>query len=139
MGLLVAGARISCISLNYGWRVNFAVLAAIGAVWCVLWLLLGREGTLDSLRAGQSPADSHRIPYRRLLTDSSVLGNYVCHFAANWSLALTLAWVPSYLEIGLGLDPLKTGHMFVLFVVVTTPLILFMAWLSQRLLSSGKH
>jgi MFS family permease len=131
MGLLVAGAMIPWISLNYGWRVNFAVLAAIGAVWCVLWLLLGREGTLES------PADSHRIPYRRLLTDSSVLGNYVCHFAANWSLALTLTWVPSYLEIGLGLDPLKTGHMFVLFVVVTTPLSLFMAWLSQRLLSSG--
>lgn len=137
MGLLVAGAMIPLISLNYGWRTNFAVLAAIGLVWCALWLLLGREGTLDNLRAGQVKLDSHRVPYRRLLTDGSVLGNYICHFAANWSLALTLTWVPSYLETGLGIDPINTGRMFVLFVVVTTPLSLFMAWLSQRLLSRG--
>lgn len=137
MGLLVAGAMIPWISLNYGWRVNFAVLAAIGAVWCVLWLRFGREGSLDSLRAGQLTPDTERLPYRRLLSDGSVLGNYICHFAANWSLALTLTWVPSYLEIGLGIDPLKTGHIFVMFVVVTTPLSLFMAWLSQRLMRSG--
>ncbi|WP_162868373.1 MFS transporter, partial [Pseudomonas viridiflava] len=119
LGLLVAGAMIPWISLNYGWRANFAVLAAIGLVWCALWLLLGREGTLDTLRATQLKPDSHRVPYRRLLTDPTVLGNYACHFAANWSLALTLTWVPSYLQIGLGIDPLKTGKMFVLFVVVT--------------------
>lgn len=137
MGLLVAGAMIPWISLNYGWRTNFGVLAAIGLVWCALWLVLGREGTLDNLRSSQVAADSYRIPYRRLLGDSSVLSNYVCHFAANWSLALTLTWVPSYLEIGLGIDPLKTGHMFVMFVLVTTPLSLFMAWLSQRLMRRG--
>ena len=137
LGLLVAGAMIPWISLNYGWRANFAVLAAIGLVWCALWLLLGREGTLDTLRATQLTPDSHRVPYRRLLTDPTVLGNYACHFAANWSLALTLTWVPSYLQIGLGIDPLKTGKMFVLFVVVTTPLSLFMAWLSQRLMRRG--
>ncbi|WP_137974401.1 MFS transporter [Pseudomonas sp. F(2018)] len=139
MGLLVAGAMIPWISLNYGWRTNFAVLAVIGLVWCGLWLLLGREGTLDTLRRGQPNAAQNepRVPYRRLLSDSSVLGNYACHFAANWSLALTLTWVPSYLEIGLGIDPLKTGHMFVMFVVVTTPLSLLMAWLSQRLMRRG--
>lgn len=137
MGLLVAGAMIPWISLHYGWRTNFVVLAAIGLVWCVLWWLLGREGTLDNLRSGQVAPDAHRVPYRRLLTDGSVLGNYACHFAANWSLALTLTWVPSYLEIGLGIDPLNTGRMFVLFVLVTTPLSLFMAWLSQRLLRRG--
>ncbi|WP_236207182.1 MFS transporter [Pseudomonas tohonis] len=138
MGLLVAGAMIPWISLHYGWRTNFAVLAVIGLVWCGLWLLLGREGTLDTLRRGQlATPDAHRVPYRRLLGDPSVLGNYLCHFAANWSLALTLTWVPSYLQVGLGMDPLRTGHMFVLFVVVTTPLSLFMAWVSQRLLRRG--
>ncbi|EQM68500.1 MFS transporter [Pseudomonas tohonis] len=138
MGLLVAGAMIPWISLHYGWRTNFAVLAVIGLVWCGLWLLLGREGTLDTLRRGQLTApDAHRVPYRRLLGDPSVLGNYLCHFAANWSLALTLTWVPSYLQIGLGIDPLRTGHMFVLFVVVTTPLSLILAWVSQRLLRCG--
>ncbi len=136
-GLLVAGAMIPWISVHYGWRMNFIVLAAIGAVWCVLWWLLGREGTLDRIRPGQLAQDEERVPYKRLLTDSTVLSNYLCHFAANWSLALTLTWVPSYLENGLGIDPIMTGRVFVLFVVVTTPLSLFMAWLSQRMMRGG--
>jgi MFS family permease len=137
LGLLVAGAMIPWISVHYGWRMNFIVLAVIGAVWCVLWWLLGREGTLDRIRPGQLKQDEERVPYRRLLTDSTVLSNYLCHFAANWSLALTLTWVPSYLENGLGIDSIMTGRVFVLFVVVTTPLSLFMAWLSQRMLRGG--
>lgn len=137
LGLLVAGAMIPWISLHYGWRMNFIVLAVIGAVWCLLWLWLGREGTLDRIRPGQLKVDDEHVPYGRLLSDRTVLSNYLCHFAANWSLALTLTWVPSYLEIGLGIDAIMTGKMFVLFVVVTTPLSLFMAWLSQRLLRGG--
>jgi MFS family permease len=137
LGLLVAGAMIPWISVHYGWRMNFIVLAVIGGVWCVLWWLLGREGTLDRIRPGQLKQGDERVAYRRLLTDPTVLSNYLCHFAANWSLALTLTWVPSYLENGLGIDPIMTGRVFVLFVVVTTPLSLFMAWLSQRMLRGG--
>ncbi|WP_421684388.1 MFS transporter [Stutzerimonas urumqiensis] len=138
MGLLVAGIMIPWVSLHYGWRANFAVLAAVGLVWCLLWLKLGREGGLDRLvgKAQVGPG-SAPIPYRRLLRDGTVLGNYLCHFAANWSLALTLTWVPAYLETGLGIDSLNTGRLFGLFVLVTTPLSLFMAWWSQRLLRRG--
>ncbi len=137
LGLLVAGAMIPWISVHYGWRMNFIVLAVIGAVWCVLWWLLGSEGTLDRIRTGQLRLDEGRVAYRRLLLDSTVLSNYLCHFAANWSLALTLTWVPSYLQTGLGIDPIMTGRVFVLFVVVTTPLSLFLAWLSQRFMRAG--
>lgn len=137
MGLLIAGMMIPWINLHYGWRANFAVLAGIGLVWCAIWFRLGREGQLDSLRKAAVVLDPVRIPYRRLLTDGTVLGNYLCHFAANWSLALTLTWVPTYLETGLGIDALNTGRLFGLFVLVTTPLSLVLAWWSQRLLRQG--
>ncbi|MCT8165313.1 MFS transporter [Pseudomonas putida] len=137
MGLLVAGAMIPWISVHYGWRMNFIVLAVIGGVWCLLWWRLGQEGSLDRLRAGQPKSQEAALPYARLLSDPTVLGNYLCHFAANWSLALTLTWVPSYLQIGLGIGALETGRLFVMFVLVTTPLSLFMAWLSQRLMRKG--
>ncbi|MHC6225185.1 MFS transporter [Pseudomonas sp. X10] len=139
MGLLVAGMLIPWVSLHYGWRTNFAVLAAIGLVWCVAWHRLGKEGQLDSVLPVKAagPVDPARMPYRRLLSDPTVLGNYFGHFAANWSLALTLTWVPSYLEKGLGMSSLSAGRMFVVFVLVTTPLSLFMAWWSQRLLRRG--
>ncbi|WP_044874541.1 MFS transporter [Pseudomonas sp. LFM046] len=138
MGLLLAGVLIPLISLHYGWRANFAVLAAVGLVWCVAWFHLGREGQLDNAQALPGASMSvERIPYRRLLGDGTVLSNYFCHFAANWSLALTLTWLPSYLEVGMGIDALNSGRLFGLFVLVTTPMSLFMAWWSERLLRRG--
>lgn len=137
-GLLVAGLLIPWMSAHYGWRSNFAVLAVIGLVWCVAWYRLGKEGQLDDIAPrGETTVMQARIPYRRLLSDPTVIGNYVGHFAANWSLALTLTWVPAYLEKGLGMPSMSAGRMFVVFVLVTTPLSLIMAWLSQRLLRRG--
>jgi len=135
LGLLVAGAMIPAVTARYGWRMNFAVLSVIGLVWCVAWLVLGREGELERPARAHTPGE--RIAWRRLLADPCVLGNFLCHFAANWSLALTLTWVPSYLQTGLGIDPIHTGRMFVMFVLVTTPLSLGLAALSQRLLRRG--
>lgn len=135
MGLLIAGLMIPWVSTHYGWRSNFAILAVLGLAWCVAWFLLGREGRLGETPPGQAPGE--RLPYRRLLGDSTVLANYFCHFAANWSLALTLTWVPAYLESGLGLSAMNAGRLFGLFVLVTMPLSLFLAWLSQRLLRAG--
>lgn len=137
MGVLVAGVLIPWISLHHGWRTNFAVLAVVGLAWCVAWYRFGREGQLDGVIASAAGTDAEHIPYRRLLADPTVLGNYFGHFAANWSLALTLTWVPAYLEKGLGIASLNAGRMFGVFVLVTTPLSLLMAWWSQRLLRRG--
>ncbi|MGV8399286.1 MFS transporter [Pseudomonas aeruginosa] len=139
LGLLVAGLMIPWMSLHFGWRSNFAVLAAVGLVWCVAWYRLGIEGHLETVLPASDGASKVqvRIPYRRLLSDATVLGNYAGHFAANWSLALTLTWVPAYLEKGLGMASLDAGRVFVVFVLVTTPLSLLMAWWSQRLLRRG--
>nr|BFD42628.1 MFS transporter [Pseudomonas sp. FFPRI_1] len=139
MGLLVAGLLIPWMSLHYGWRSNFLVLAAIGLVWCAAWYRLGQEGQLDNVVPGGlgTGVAEERVPYRRLLSDPTVIGNYIGHFAANWSLALTLTWVPAYLEKGLGMASLNAGRIFVVFVLVTTPLSLVMAWWSQRLLRRG--
>ncbi|MEI7112979.1 MFS transporter [Serratia sp. TMDUHS_CL] len=139
MGLLIAGLLIPWMSEHYGWRSNFAVLAAIGLVWCLAWHRLGKEGVLECIRpvSMEGVSTQPRIPYRRLFADPTVIGNFIGHFAANWSLALTLTWVPAYLEKGLGMTSLRAGHMFVVFVLVTTPLSLIMAWWSQRLLRRG--
>ena len=136
MGLLVAGAMIPWVSLHYGWRTNFAVLAVIGLVWCGLWLL-GREGTIDSLRRGQlATPDAHRLPYRRLLGDPSVLGNYLAISppTGRWPDPDLGAQLPAG-RPGHGpaahrahVRALRGGHH---------PLSLFMAWVSQRLLRRG--
>ncbi|NIF45117.1 MFS transporter [Burkholderia sp. Tr-862] len=134
LGLLIAGLAIPVITTHWGWRANFAVLALLGAVWCIAWAVVGEEGALSR---NPRTAGGERVPYGRLLTDRTVLGNFLGHFAANWILAMTLTWMPTYLQLGLGFGAHEAGRMFALFVVVTSPLSLALAWLSQTLLARG--
>ncbi|WP_407655536.1 MFS transporter [Burkholderia alba] len=134
LGLLIAGLTIPVVTTHWGWRANFAMLALLGAAWCIVWAVYGEEGTLmDATRA----VDSKRVQYGLLLTDRTVIGNFLGHFAANWILAMTLTWMPAYLQLGLGFEPHAAGRLFALFVAVTSPLSLGLAWLSQTLLARG--
>jgi MFS family permease len=134
LGLLIAGLTIPVVTTHWGWRANFALLALLGGVWCIAWAVYGEEGALTRVaRAGRT----ERIPYGLLLTDRTVLGNFLGHFAANWILAMTLTWMPAYLQLGLGFQSHAAGRLFALFVAVTSPLSLGLAWLSQALLARG--
>lgn len=133
-GLLVAGLGIPVVSAHWGWRANFLVLAALGALWCVAWLALGAEGRLTT----RAHATGHaRVPYALLLTDRTVLATFAGHFAANWILAMTLTWIPTWLQLGMGYEAHAAGRMFALFVAITSPMSLGLAAFSQRLLARG--
>ena len=43
-GMLLAGLLIPLVTRQWGWRMNFLLLGAIGATWSVLWACFGREG-----------------------------------------------------------------------------------------------
>ncbi|WP_175687937.1 MFS transporter [Burkholderia anthina] len=134
LGLLIAGLTIPVVTTHWGWRANFAMLALLGAAWCVMWAVYGEEGTVSHA----TPVTvGERIPYGLLLTDRTVVGNFLGHFAANWILAMTLTWMPAYLQLGLGFQSHAAGRLFALFVAVTSPLSLGLAWLSQALLARG--
>ncbi|AYZ64216.1 MFS transporter [Burkholderia multivorans] len=134
LGLLIAGLAMPIVTTHWGWRANFALLALLGAAWCVAWAVFGAEGT--HVRAAQR-AGGERVRYGLLLTDRTVIGNFLGHFAANWILAMTLTWMPRYLQLGLGFGPHEAGRLFALFVATTSPLSLAFAWCSQYLLARG--
>jgi len=134
LGLLVAALSIPMITAHWGWRANFLALAVLGILWCIVWAIFGAEGRLSS-RARSS--GNERVAYAVLLTDRTILGNFLGHFSANWILAMTLTWLPTYLQLGLGYEAKTAGQMFGLFVLMTTPLSLGLAWISQHLLSRG--
>jgi MFS family permease len=134
LGLLIAGLSIPVITSHWGWRANFLVLAILGVAWGAAWLAFGAEGGV--VRCTHGPA-AERVSYALLLTDRTFLGNFVGHFAANWILAMTLTWLPTYLQLGLGFEAHAAGKMFALFVAVTSPLSLGLAWCSQSLLARG--
>lgn len=139
IGLLLAGFAIPAITAHWGWRANFVVLGIAGVVWLVLWLIFGAEGAIGNKPAarGRTEDGVARLPYARLLADRTVLGNFLLHFVAYWGLALTLTWLPSYLEKGLGYDAVAAGRLFALVVVIGTPINIGLSWWSQRLLTKG--
>ena len=139
LGLLIAGIAVPMVTARWGWRDNFAIMSVIGLIWGLLWWLLGAEGPIKSHPATSAvPAPSQRrLAYGALLRDPTVWGVIVMHFMAFWGLALTLTWLPAYLQKGLGFDSASAGKLFALVVVIGAPVNLFLSWWSQRMLGRG--
>ncbi|MCA9905430.1 MAG: MFS transporter [Rhodoblastus sp.] len=131
VGLILAGLIIPAVTKHWGWRANFELLGAVGLAWLLLWLPLGKEGTLEE---AQDELGARRASYGTLLSDRTLLTCFFAHFASYWSLALTLTWMAVYLQKGLGYGPLESGRMFSLFIAVNLVFGLGAAWLSQRLM-----
>lgn len=140
VGLIAAGLIIPVVSRHWDWRTNFALLAAIGFVWCALWLIFG-ERQRNSRAAAPQPvatvATATRIPYRRLLTTPSILIVFFLGFAAYWESGLMLTWLPAYLEKGFGFGRILSGQIFALIILFTTPYTILLSLYSQRLQTRG--
>jgi MFS family permease len=140
IGLLLAGLLIPVITHHWGWRMNFIVLGAIGGVWSVLWLCVGREGTLvqrPRTQTGASDAANRKVPYRRLLSNPTVLCVFFLGFAGYWMLGANMTWLPTYLEKALGFSGIVSGRWFALVIATAAPFSLVLSWLSQRMLARG--
>jgi MFS family permease len=143
-GMVIAGMVVPWINEVWGWRSNFLLLAALGLAWAVLWLVAGREGTLEAGAAAHTPKAAmpgnpvpHRVSYRVLLSDRTVVFTIALHFAAFLSLALVLTWLPAYLNQGLGFAPRVAGRLFALTLLVSAPVSLGLSALSQRMVLRG--
>lgn len=126
VGVTLAAPLLTMVIINYGWRWAFFSLFAIGMVWVLLWLLLGKEGnvalaaaTQTSETAGEEADDSPEleeptVPYRRILLSGTWLGGFLAGFAAYWALSLLVSWVPAYLQTALGYSATTTGTLVIL-------------------------
>ncbi|MFM0071609.1 MFS transporter [Paraburkholderia sediminicola] len=137
-GMLLAGLLIPLVTRQWGWRMNFLLLGAIGAAWSVLWACFGREGGLGKHQAVPTVRiQAYRLPYRRILMDRSILSVFALGFTAYWTLGLSLTWIPTYLEKGLGFSGVEAGRCFAVVVATATPVNVGLSWLSQRMLGRG--
>ncbi|CAG2159290.1 MFS transporter [Cupriavidus numazuensis] len=145
VGLILAGLMIPAISAAWGWRSNFVLLAVMGAVWSVLWLCVGcnrrllRGGTGAPVAASNKGAHGlpDSLPYRKLLTDRSVIAILGAGAAGYTALGVTMTWLPLYLERGLGYSATSAGQWFTVVVLIIVPVQIILSAVSQRLLRRG--
>ena len=66
--------------------------------------------------------------------ERTFLANMGLYWAAYWVFAVLFTWVPSYLNKVVGYDTKTTGWMFMVFTIVSVPIVLGASWLSDRML-----
>jgi predicted MFS family arabinose efflux permease len=127
---------VPLITAKYGWRMSFYVLATVGVLWALVWLVVGAEGKL-STQDGSHASHSAHAPLRPVLKDPTVWGNFLLHFVAYWGLSASLTWLPAYFQAGLGYDNVNAGRLYCIVVALSIPIVLLLSLCSQRLLDKG--
>ncbi|MEU9094815.1 MFS transporter [Streptomyces sp. NPDC048428] len=138
IGSVLAAPILTWIIGCFGWRSGFATVALAGVVWCLLWLTVDGEGPAAApapAAAPETPADD--VSYLRIFFSGTWLGTALLGFAGYWGLALTVAWLPRYLQDGLGYSVSASGYLVALAWVVGGSLTFGTGALSQWLTLRG--
>ncbi|MEE2062319.1 MFS transporter [Rhodococcus artemisiae] len=140
IGTLIAAPVLTWIIFQWDWHAAFYVLIAMGVLWAVAWLLLGRSSSDN----GAAPAPASKVvvetidaPYKTILQTGTVVGIAVLMFSSYWSTTLKIAWLPVYLQEGLGYDTATTGQLMMLPYGLAAIGAISAGWFSGRLISRG--
>ena len=127
---------LTWIIVTYNWHVGFGFLGLVGIVWVVAWMMIGKEGPIDVRIEGEDQA-APRVSYAKLLTSRTFLGVTIGGFAAYWTIALAIVWLPAFLIKACGFTPTQTGWIVVAPSVLQLVAIPGAGLLSQKLLGVG--
>jgi len=103
------------IVIHWGWEWAFYSFGAIGIVWWWFWhTRITADPALhptiaaherDAIAHETAPAGPSKAPsLRELLSRGPVWAIIVGHFCNNWGSYVLLAWMPTYITKGLGVD-----------------------------------
>jgi ACS family D-galactonate transporter-like MFS transporter len=137
IGVIVALPLLNWIIVRWTWHWAFGSLGLVGLLWCALWLVFGREGSLDDGSVKDAAQSSPRVGYAQLLLSPTILACWAAAFGANWALSLALSWQGAYLIKGLGLAQSSIGFLGALPAGASAVAMLATGWYSQCLLSRG--
>lgn len=108
LGSAVAAPLVIFLSYAFGWRMAFISLGAIGAIWCVLWLVFSSDKPAENPRV--SPQELAHItsdrfegmipkgsaPARNYIIRKTTLGLALGLFSLLYPLYIFVSWMPSY-------------------------------------------
>jgi MFS family permease len=139
IGVMVALPLVNWVIVRWSWHWAFGSLGLVGLVWCALWLVFGREGSLDneSVEVKDAAQSTLRVGYAQLLLSPTILACWAAAFGANWALSLALSWQGAFLIKGLGFAQSSIGFLGALPAGGTALVMLAAGWYSQRLLARG--
>jgi len=118
-GVIVAVPALNWIIVHHSWHLAFGALGIVSLGWAAVWLVLGREGPLDTTpTSSPAPADVvarvSQVSYARLLLSPTFVGVCIAGLGAYTSLSLGVAWFTPFVIKGLGFSQERAGWISVL-------------------------
>ena len=128
-GIAFMSPLLFWVTVNFGWRLLFAVVGAIGVLYGFVWWALYREphehprvnaAEIELIESGGGYArsvDRRAFSWQSvgwLLRQRQVVGASIGQFATNATLVFFLTWFPTYLAVERHMDWLKVGFYAVL-------------------------
>jgi MFS family permease len=115
IGGALAGAVAGWLAVRYGWRTSFVLLAAIGLLWTLCWILAVTDrpgiaqdqGDLETLKKEHRHSVAQREsqpPLSFYLRQPAVIATGIAFFSYSYVLYFFLSWFPSYLTMSRHLD-----------------------------------
>ncbi|MQP33257.1 MFS transporter [Rhodococcus erythropolis] len=144
VGPLVAAPVLTWVILTWSWHAAFMVLIALGVMWVIGWFwytekLPFKRSDIAAVGAAkiEDPNGAIMVPFRRLLTLQSFWGLVLLSFAGYLISSLKVAWLPAYMNEGLGYSASTVGMLVTLPYIVAVAVLLSAGMLSGRLLRKG--
>ena len=110
-GAAIAPLIIIPISIAFGWRVPFFVIASLGLIWvlfCVFWFR-NNPSELNKISLGEIALiernrrlsdHSGEFSWKMIFKSKSLLGFVFSVFCSQWAQYFFVAWMPVYLQEG---------------------------------------
>ncbi|ANS28765.1 MFS transporter [Rhodococcus opacus] len=144
VGPLVAAPVLTWVILTWSWHAAFAVLVALGVLWVIGWFWYTEklpfkrtEAAVEGVAKIDDPNGHIVVPFRRLLMLQSFWGLVLLSFAGYLISSLKVAWLPAYMNEGLGYSASTVGTLVTLPYIVAVAVLLSAGLLSGRLLRKG--
>jgi MFS transporter, ACS family, hexuronate transporter len=119
---VIGAPVISYLVVDFGWRIMFFIISALGIVWAIFWYYLFRDRPQDSPHVGEeerelirtsniekNTSDSAPIDWRFILTHPALVANNIAYFAFGYMLFFATLWLPGYFLSQHGLNLKSVG------------------------------
>lgn len=135
-GVAIGAPLLALMVTHVGWRSVFLATGLIGLLWLMFWVRGGAAGPY-AVQSDPSPASETRVSWRALLLRPTVAATVVAGFAAYWTMAVAITWLPLYLQRARGWDLTQASAVAASTQLVGVAVIFGVGLASQRLHARG--
>ena len=147
LGAVFALVVTPIIVERMGWPWAFYLFGVLGLIWAVPWALKVTSSPGDDRSLGAVELAEIRVnddgrrtespPWRELLSKPAVWAVIVAHFCNNWSLYVLLAWLPTFVNQGLGVAFGSVGYFTIIPNIAGFLFLNVAGTVSDRLIKGG--